>query len=91
LTKKHLEAAGAKIVEAEVNRTQRSGQPGSPGRVSRRTRPDFQLAIIDAKLQGKRVVIEYDRAPATRAMKHARGILEKDPTAIVILKVVGYD
>jgi uncharacterized protein DUF4157 len=49
-------------------------------------RPDFH-----AELNGHRVHIEYDRAPPTRALDHARRILSNDPDAIVILKVVDWE
>jgi Domain of unknown function (DUF4157) len=86
-----LESAGAEIHEVAINRTQRSGDPADPRRASARTRPDVQLAIIDAELNGRRVLIEYDRAPGTRALAHARGILMRDPEAIVIIKIIGFD
>jgi hypothetical protein len=35
--------------------------------------------------------VEYDRAPGTRSMHHAHNILQSDPTAIVILKIVDFE
>ncbi len=49
-------------------------------------RPDLY-----AELNGHRILIEYDRAPGTRAIDHARRILSNDPDAIVILKIVDFD
>lgn len=49
-------------------------------------RPDLY-----AEINGHRVLIEYDRAPGTRAIDHARRILSNDPDAIVILKIVDFD
>jgi hypothetical protein len=37
------------------------------------------------------VYIEYDRAPGTRSRYHAHHLLQGDPTAIVILKIVDFD
>ncbi len=91
LTRRHLEDRNATIHEVAINRTQRSGALDDPRRTSSHARPDLQLAVIDAELNGRRIVIEYDRAPATRAMTHARGILSRDPTAIVIIKIIGFD
>jgi hypothetical protein len=48
-------------------------------------RPDVQ-----AVLKGRRIHIEYDRAPGDRAIEHARRILTNDPEAIVILKIVDF-
>jgi hypothetical protein len=91
LMRRHIEAAGGRIEEIAVNRLQRTGTAAAPTRVSQYTRPDLQVAVIDAQLKGRRIVIEYDKAPGTRAMAHARGVLAKDPDAIVILKIVGFE
>jgi hypothetical protein len=73
-----------------VNRTQVAEGGTGPTRASLRTRPDVQFTIRDPEGGAQRFLIEYDRSPPTRALSHARGILERDPTAIVILKVVGF-
>lgn len=86
-----LVAAGAEISEVAINRRQRGGAPDDPRSVSATARPDFQLSFIDAELNGRRIVIEYDRAPGTRAMEHATQILERDSEAIVIIKIVGFE
>lgn len=49
-------------------------------------RPDLY-----AELNGRRIHIEYDRAPGTRSMVHARRILTNDPDAIVILKIIDFE
>jgi hypothetical protein len=49
-------------------------------------RPD-----LSCLLNGRRVHIEYDRFPMSRAIDHAQRILTNDPDAIVILKGVDYD
>lgn len=49
-------------------------------------RPD-----LSCMLNGRRVHIEYDRFPMSRAIDHARRILTNDPDAIVILKGMDYD
>jgi hypothetical protein len=49
-------------------------------------RPDLYVEI-----NGRRMYIEYDRAPGSRAMDHALRILTNDPDAIVILKIIGFD
>jgi hypothetical protein len=49
-------------------------------------RPDLY-----AEIGGRRILIEYDRAPGTRAIEHARRILTNDPDAIVILKIIDFD
>jgi hypothetical protein len=49
-------------------------------------RPDLYF-----ELNGKRVHIEYDRFPMTRAEDHARRILSNDPEAVVILKGSDYE
>lgn len=49
-------------------------------------RPDLSF-----ELNGRRIHIEYDRFPMTRAMEHARRILSNDPDAIVILKGIDYE
>ncbi len=73
--------AGADPASIRVNQTQviegiRAGT----------NRPDLY-----AELKGWRIHIEYDRAPGTRAMEHARRILFNDPDAIVILKIVDFE
>jgi hypothetical protein len=85
-----IERAGGHV-EPIINRTQQSGPIDAPVRASQYTRPDQQLPIIDAMLREHRIVIEYDRAPGTRSMHHAREILLRDPDAIVILKIIGFD
>lgn len=91
LTRSNLQKAGGRIEEVAINRTQRTGPSAAPTRASAHTRPDVQIAVIDAKLNGKRILIEYDRAPGTRAIAHAQGILTRDPDAIVIIKIIGFD
>jgi len=88
-----LTAAGATIdhsatphdIEARINQTQTTAGP-DPTRTGT-NRPDLQATLPD----GRKVYIEYDRAPGTRAIDHARRILANDPTAIVILKIVDFD
>ncbi|MEU4366819.1 eCIS core domain-containing protein [Micromonospora chersina] len=75
-----LEAAGAsdfRINQTQVDVTD-SFRLGT-------NRPDVQ-----ATLNGRRIHIEYDRAPGDRAMAHARRILSNDPNAIVLLKIVDF-
>jgi hypothetical protein len=75
-----LEHAGAKDIR--INQAQVDAR----GRLKLGTnRPDVQ-----AMLNGRRIHIEYDRAPGDRAMAHARRILVNDPDAIVILKIVDF-
>ncbi|MET8909962.1 DUF4157 domain-containing protein [Micromonospora sp. NPDC004551] len=75
-----LEAAGANNfrinqTQVDVTDTLRLGT----------NRPDVQ-----ATLNGRRIHIEYDRAPGDRALEHARRILSNDPNAIVLLKIVDF-
>ena len=72
--------AGADPGSIRVNQGQTSG-----GARVGTNRPDVQ-----ATLGGRRIHIEYDRAPGTRAINHARRILQNDPEAIVILKIVDF-
>ncbi|MFC0031715.1 DUF4157 domain-containing protein [Micromonospora chaiyaphumensis] len=75
-----LEAAGAsdfRINQTQVDVTD-SLRLGT-------NRPDVQ-----ATLNGRRIHIEYDRAPGDRALEHARRILSNDPNAIVLLKIVDF-
>jgi hypothetical protein len=88
-----LQAAGATIdhttpphdLEARINQRQVTSGP-DPTQTGT-NRPDLQATLPD----GRKVYIEYDRAPGTRAMDHAQRILANDPTAIVILKIVDFD
>jgi hypothetical protein len=59
-------------------------------RATRSRRPDLSLEV---RVRGKdrMVYIEYDRAPGTRSRYHAHHLLQGDPTAIVILKIVDFD
>ena len=77
-----LEEAGAIDIEFRVTQ----GQVSVEGRRVGTNFPDLQ-----ATLNGRRIHIEYDRAPGTRAMDHAERILSNDPNAIVILKIVDFD
>jgi len=79
------------LEDVRINRTQVAESTTGPARASLRTRPDLQLTIRDPEGGAQRFLIEYDRSPPTRALSHARGILERDPTAIVILKVIGFE
>jgi hypothetical protein len=74
-----------------INRTQVAEGATGPRRASSHTRPDVQFTIRDPEGGAQRFLIEYDRSPPTRALGHARGILQRDPSAIVILKVIGFD
>ena len=49
------------------------------------TNPSIMLkdGLRDLEGGAQRFLIEYDRSPPTRAAGHSRGILERDPTAIV--------
>ncbi len=87
LAQAHLRAAGGDIVEVRVDQEQVSGMGEHVGR----NRPDLQLTTITAELNGRRIYIEYDRAPPTRAIEHAQRILQNDPDAIIILKVIDFD
>ncbi|MDX2298442.1 MAG: DUF4157 domain-containing protein [Xanthomonadaceae bacterium] len=91
LTRRSIEDAGGSVTEVAINRRQRAGPGGAAEAASRATRPDVQLAVVDAELHGRRILIEYDRAPGSRAMAHAREILMRDPDAIVIIKIVGFE
>jgi hypothetical protein len=77
--------------DVRINRTQVAEGVAGPARASMRTRPDLQFTIRDPEGNAQRFLIEYDRSPPTRALGHARGILERDPTTIVILKVIGFE
>jgi hypothetical protein len=77
----HLVQAGADPASIRINQM----QVVEDMRVGT-NRPDLY-----AEINGRRVLIEYDRAPGTRAIEHARRILSNDPDAIVILKIVDFD
>jgi hypothetical protein len=79
------------IEDVRINRTQVAEGATGPIRASLHTRPDLQFTIRDPQGRTQRFLIEYDRSPPTRALGHARGILERDPTAIAILKIIGFD
>jgi hypothetical protein len=79
------------LEDVRINRTQVAEGATGPTRASLHTRPDVQFTIRDPEGGTQRFLIEYDRSPPTRALSHARGILERDPTAIVILKVIGFE
>ena len=79
------------LEDVRINRTQVAEGAAGPARVSLRTRPDLQFTIRDPEGNAQRFLIEYDRSPPTRALGHARGILERDPTTIVILKMIGFE
>lgn len=69
---------------------------GSDFRVNQRQTVGTQQAgtnrpDLSCRLNGRRVHIEYDRFPMSRAIDHARRILTNDPDAIVILKGMDYD
>lgn len=87
LTQDALEGSGAHIVDVRVDQTQISTSGGRAGT----NRPDLQLTILEAELSGRRIHIEYDRFPGTRALDHARRILTNDPDAIVILKLIDFE
>ncbi|WP_262287386.1 DUF4157 domain-containing protein [Micromonospora sp. MA102] len=75
-----LEAAGAS--DFRINQTQVD--------VSDSFRLGTNRPDVQATLNGRRIHIEYDRAPGDRAMEHARRILSNDPDAIVLLKIVDF-
>jgi hypothetical protein len=79
------------LEDVRVNRTQAAEGPTGLIRASARTRPDLQFTVRDPEGRPQRFLIEYDRSPPARSLDHLRGILERDPTAIVILKVVGFE
>jgi hypothetical protein len=85
-----LKQSGARIEDVRINRTQTNS---AGGRVSQYGRPDVQHTIIvEATLpNGRRVILEYDRSPPTRALDHARDRLMNDPDAIVILKMSDFE
>jgi hypothetical protein len=83
--------SGWTLEDVRINRTQVAEGGTGPMRASSHTRPDMQFTIRDPQGRAQRFLIEYDRSPPTRALGHARGILERDPTAIVILKVIGFE
>jgi hypothetical protein len=74
--------AGADPALIRVNQRQVIGE-----RAVGTNRPDLYAVLPN----GQRIHIEYDRAPGTRAMDHARRILTNDPHAIVILKIIDFD
>lgn len=82
---------GWTLEDLRINRTQTAEGPAGPIRASAHTRPDLQFTIRDPAGRPQRFLIEYDRSPPARALGHIRGILERDPTAIVISKVVGFE
>jgi hypothetical protein len=59
-------------------------------RATRSRRPDLSLEVR-TRFGDRMVLVEYDRAPGTRSMHHAHNILQSDPTAIVILKIVDFE
>ncbi|WNM39419.1 DUF4157 domain-containing protein [Micromonospora halotolerans] len=75
-----LEAAGAS--DFRINQTQVD--------VSDSFRLGTNRPDVQATLNGRRIHIEYDRAPGDRALEHARRILSNDPDAIVLLKIVDF-
>jgi hypothetical protein len=77
----------AQIVEIRIDQTQTT----TAGQRAGTNRPDLQLTIVGVEVNGRRVYIEYDRSPPTRAIDHAQRIISNDPDAIVILKVVDYE
>jgi hypothetical protein len=85
LTQDALEGSGARIVR-RMNQDQVIAEF-----LAGRNRPDLSVVIEGVLQDGRRVFIEYDRAPGTRSIPHARRILENDPEAIVILKIVDFD
>jgi hypothetical protein len=81
-----LKGSGAHI-ERRMNQEQIYGD-----KIIDRNRPDLALEIIEARAHdGRRIFIEYDRAPGTRSLEHAERILNNDPEAIVILKIVDFE
>ena len=81
-----LEGSGARIIR-RMNQRQVYG-----GHQVDVNRPDLALVIIEARaLDGRRIFIEYDRAPGSRSRDHAERILSNDPDAIVILKIVDFE
>ncbi|WP_248962836.1 hypothetical protein [Sphaerisporangium perillae] len=86
LTKDALKDTNMQITDVRVDQTQTSAAATRAGT----NRPDFQLTI-ETELNGRRIHIEYDRAPGERAMDHAKRILVNDPDAIVILKIVDFE
>ena len=87
LTQDALEGSGARIVDVRIDQTQVGATGGRAGT----NRPDLQLTIMEAELSGRRIHIEYDRAPGTRALAHAERIIANDPDAIVVLKIVDFE
>ena len=87
LTQRSLEGSGARIVDVRLNQQQTI----NAGTRSGTNRPDLQLTILHAELSGRRIYVEYERSPPTRAIEHARRILANDPDAIVILKVSDFE
>jgi hypothetical protein len=77
--------AAAGCTEVRINQQQTTAGEGATAVGT--NRPDVQGTLPN----GRRVHIEYDRAPPSRALAHAKRILANDPTAIVILKVVGFE
>ena len=73
--------AGADPASIRINQKQVVGNV-----VVDANRPDLHAVLPN----GQRIHIEYDRAPGTRAMAHARRILTNDPEAIVILKIIDF-
>jgi hypothetical protein len=78
---------GGWLVDARVN--QRQVAPGGEMAATAR-RPDLSLEV-ETKFGNRMVHFEYDRAPGTRSIAHAKRILQADPTAIVILKIVDFE
>jgi hypothetical protein len=86
ITRAELEKAGARLDEVRLNQQ----QVGPTGSLVDRNRPDLQLCVITGEVRGRRIHIEYDRAPGDRSIAHAERILTNDPDAIVILKIVDW-
>lgn len=87
LTQDALSGSGARIVDVRIDQTQVTDVGTRAGT----NRPDLQLTILRADLNGRRIFVEYDRSPPTRALDHARRILTNDPDAIVILKIIDFE
>lgn len=87
LMEAHLQRTELSIVEMRVDQT----QVNLAGERVGTNRPDFQLTVLSGESSGRRVYIEYDRSPPTRALDHARRIISNDPDAIVILKIIDFE
>jgi hypothetical protein len=99
LLKEHLQELNAgrpkdsqwTVKDMRVNRAQVAAGPAGPVKASRFKRPDLQFTVVAPDGSSQRFHIEYDRSPPARSLSHARRILTNDPTAIVILKVIGHE